>query len=292
MYGFCMFLLLHGGKVPTLRWVLLVMCTILILLCTVHIVVSVQQLLDAFVYAPAGVPDYSTTYWLNYNTTLRLIKNNLAGTLLVAQDFILIWRLYVVFSCNWKVVVFPIILAAGSVGSAYAASAMSVLPNHGLYGSKISECPIIVSAYVFAFALNLSVTGTIVARLWWVGRTTASLSDTTPKRLASSMYVVVESGAIFVVNNTVALALFASNSPAALCGLDVSMHVGILVSFVIVVQARLIDRYHIDGSDRSNTVPTARDETSSRAGVPQEQDTADDAVTASRPPTSVHGSRV
>jgi len=57
------------------------MCTILILLVTVRVGASLQQLLDAFVYAPADVPDYSTIYWLDYSTTLRSLKNMLYDTL-------------------------------------------------------------------------------------------------------------------------------------------------------------------------------------------------------------------
>ena len=60
---------------------LLVMCTILFLFCTVHVGVSLRQLLEAFVYAPADVPNYSTTYWLDYTGTLRVLKNNLYATL-------------------------------------------------------------------------------------------------------------------------------------------------------------------------------------------------------------------
>jgi hypothetical protein len=56
------------------------MCTILFLLCTVHVGASLQQLLDAFIYVPADVPDYSTTYWLVYTTTLRVLKDNLYVT--------------------------------------------------------------------------------------------------------------------------------------------------------------------------------------------------------------------
>ena len=60
---------------------LVVMSTILFLLCTAHVGASLQQLLDAFVYAPADIPDYSTTYWLDYTTTLRMLKDNLFITL-------------------------------------------------------------------------------------------------------------------------------------------------------------------------------------------------------------------
>ena len=57
------------------------MSTILFLLCTVYIGASLRQLLEAFVYAPVDVPDYSTTYWLDHTTTLRMLKNSLYGTL-------------------------------------------------------------------------------------------------------------------------------------------------------------------------------------------------------------------
>ena len=60
---------------------LVVVSTIIFLLCTVHVGASLQQLLEAFVYAPAGVPDYSTMYWLDYSTPLRVLKDNLYDTL-------------------------------------------------------------------------------------------------------------------------------------------------------------------------------------------------------------------
>jgi len=57
------------------------MSTILILLTTVHVGASLQQLLNAFVYAPADVPDYSMTYWLYDDATLHVLKYNIYETL-------------------------------------------------------------------------------------------------------------------------------------------------------------------------------------------------------------------
>ena len=57
------------------------MSTILFLLCTVHVGVSLRQLLEAFVYAPADIPNYSTTYWLDYTMTPYVLKGNLYDTL-------------------------------------------------------------------------------------------------------------------------------------------------------------------------------------------------------------------
>ena len=61
--------------------VLVVMSTMLILLATVHVGASLQQLLDAFVYVPADVPDYSTIYWFDGDATLNVLKYNIYETL-------------------------------------------------------------------------------------------------------------------------------------------------------------------------------------------------------------------
>ena len=54
--------------------VLVVASTIIFVLCTVYVGASLQQLLEAFVYAPTNVPDYATMYWLDYSTPLHVLK--------------------------------------------------------------------------------------------------------------------------------------------------------------------------------------------------------------------------
>ena len=55
--------------------VLVVVSTIIFLLSIVHVGVSLQQLLEAFVYAPADMPDYAMIYWLDSSTPLRVLKD-------------------------------------------------------------------------------------------------------------------------------------------------------------------------------------------------------------------------
>ena len=71
------------------------MSTILILLSTVHVGVSLQQLLEAFIYVPADVPDYSagTTYWFNGDNTLSVIKYNIHENL-VCNTSVLVCQSY------------------------------------------------------------------------------------------------------------------------------------------------------------------------------------------------------
>ena len=105
------------------------------------------------------------------------------------------------------------------LASVYASSAVSTLAYDGIYGSVTAS--LITSGYAFGIVLNVSLTGSIVARLWWMGRTITSLTETSTNRFAYSIYMVIESGAVALAASTSVLALFVSKSPAALTGLDV-----------------------------------------------------------------------
>ena len=105
------------------------------------------------------------------------------------------------------------------LGSIYASSAVPTHSYDGVYSSV--KTSFIISAFAFGFTLHASVTGAIVARLWWMGRTMASLTETSTNRFTTSIYMVIESGAVALATSTIVLVLFVSNSPAALTGLDV-----------------------------------------------------------------------
>jgi len=145
---------------------------------------------------------------------------------------------------------------------------MFALPGVGLYVAS----DLLISAWVLDMILNLSVTVAITSRLWWMNRKLASLTDTRANRYASSMYVVIESGAISAVTNIVMLALYTSNAPVSLAGLDVASQLVALTPLLIVVQVGLTGRYRIPNVDSSRTLLTARDEITFRVGLPREQD--------------------
>ena len=285
------------------------MCTINFLLSTVHVGASLQQLLDAFVYAPTDVPDYSTTYWLNLSVPPRPLKDVVFVTL-VCNPFILsvqlrraqrntegrhpllhpgkfgghdgvdteihtchyeIWRLFVVFLYDWRVVIFPVGNQSSSssafllrlcdraysrlvlrvcspfnsclthsdtsLGPGYAA--VSAFSN-GLHNSRTTT--LIIVAWALGCTLNLSITVTIVARLWRMNRTIASLTATSSNRFGSTIHAIIESGAIATACSIAVLALFVSSSPFALPALDVfsQVTVGIYLSYLLRALSRSV----------------------------------------------------
>ena len=132
------------------------------------------------------------------------------------------------------------------LGSCYAASAVSALPNNELYGSVMTS--LVISGSVAGFILGVSVTGAIVARLWWMGRTIALLTTTSTNRFASSIYVVVESGAIALVAGAFLFALFASKSPGTLAGFDVDSQL-IVRAHLSPLLLRTLSRFDSAGID-------------------------------------------
>jgi len=267
-----MFILLRGRK-TALRWVLITLSTILFLLCTVHVGASLRQWLEAFVYVSDNVPNYSTTYWLDNTNKLTILKNYLYDTLVLAQYSILIWRLYVVFMCNWRVVVLPVILGIGCVVNIFAVSVLTAHPNVSLHTSVVSN--LIAAAWVLDMILNVLVTGAIAARLWWMGRKLASSMATRANDYASAISVVIESGAIMLATNIAILALYASKSPTSFAILDVASQLAGLVPFLIVVQVGLTGRYHIppiSSVGSSSTAIITQDGMIFRAGTSEEQD--------------------
>jgi len=104
---------------------------------------------------------------------------------------------------------------------------MSANPNVSQYGSVYPG--VIISAWVLNITLNISVTIAIAGRLWWIGRTIASLTSIRTNQYAFSIHVVVESGAIFTGANIVSLALYALNNPGLSVGLDITSQLAVCV---------------------------------------------------------------
>jgi len=86
-----------------------------------------------------------------------------------------------------------------------------------------------ISAWVLDIALNVSVTMAIAGRLWWMGRTTASITPTRTNRYALSVYATVESGAIFAGVNIISLALYVSDNPGYLSAVSIASQVAVCV---------------------------------------------------------------
>ncbi|KIJ57815.1 hypothetical protein HYDPIDRAFT_111550 [Hydnomerulius pinastri MD-312] len=238
VYGLCMFVLLRKGRGPGTSWMLSITSTVLFLLCTVHVAASLQQLLEAFIYAPP-IPGYSSAYWLSQTASMAVLKAVLYDCLGFLQDIVLIWRLYIVWGRKWQIAALPIIFELGHMSVAYAGTVLVTKPGVALYGSVFARLGL--AGWAMDITLNVGVTFAIAARLWWMGRKVSSLtsSNPTPNPYLSTMYTIIESGGLFASVTVVMLGLYLSGSPLAFTGLDISCQLAVLTPLLIVVRVGL-----------------------------------------------------
>ncbi|KAG8216208.1 hypothetical protein J3R82DRAFT_8234 [Butyriboletus roseoflavus] len=172
LYCLCMYLLISRRRRISGQWVLVSTSTVLFVLCTVHVAASLRQLLEAFIYVPPGVSDYATLYFVDYMLPIRTLKNvvyvSLVRAYLHPSTIGEIWRLYVVFNRDWRIPIF--FLTNSPPGTAYVDAISTAIPNTNLPGL----IPLTINSWALDLTVNVSVTLTIAARLWWMGRNVAS----------------------------------------------------------------------------------------------------------------------
>ncbi|KAG9310113.1 hypothetical protein JVU11DRAFT_9725 [Chiua virens] len=243
VYGICMYLLMSriGSISSGSRWILVSTSTMLFVLATIYTAASLRQLLEAFVYVPPGVQDYATLYFAAYTLPMRTLKDIVYVNLTFVQDIVLIWRLYVVFNRDWRIPIPFILMDLACIAAAYADAILFAIPTTDLS----TLVPLTVSSWSLDLVVNVAVTLTIAARLWWLGRNVAAFRVThSPGNPYSySIYVIVESGAIFSSATVVMLALYRSENgspfPYAIPSLDVASQLAVLTPLLIVVRAGL-----------------------------------------------------
>ncbi|KAF8551854.1 hypothetical protein OG21DRAFT_1486664 [Imleria badia] len=261
--------MLYGLKVLVLT------STVLFILCTIYVAASLRQLLEAFIYVPPGVADYATLYFVDYTLPMRTLKDVLYVSLTFLQDIILIWRLYIVFNRDWRIPIFFILLDLACIGTAYADTILFAIPNTNLP----QLIPLTITSWALDLIVNVSVTMTIAARLWWMGRNVASFraDHSSGNPYAYSIYVIVESGAIFASATIVMLALYISEHgspfPYAIPSLDVASQLAVLTPLLIVVRVGLYQNTvasEVSGTGQSTS------SVASRVRLPQRLDVEHD----------------
>lgn len=114
-------------------------------------------------------------------------------------------------------------------GTAYADTILFAIPTTNLPGL----IPLTITSWALDLIVNVSVTLTIAGRLWWMGRSVASFraNHSSSNPYSYSIYVIVESGAIFASATIVMLALYVSEGgspfPYAIPSLDVASQLAV-----------------------------------------------------------------
>ncbi|KAF9817423.1 hypothetical protein IEO21_03477 [Rhodonia placenta] len=216
---------------------------LLFTLVTVHIGASLQQLLEAFIYIPAGAPaDYTTLYWLNFRNPMLILKSILYTTTVWVQDIVLIWRLYIVWDHNWKICVLPLLLDLAHIGTAYADVSYTSKPNINFFSGAIRS--VTLFGWAADLVINISVTTLIASRLWYMGMRVRSVQSRTGQSRIENQYLpaiftIIESGALFAAVTIFMLSIYVSGNPFNLAAVDISTQLAALTPLLLIVRVGL-----------------------------------------------------
>ncbi|KAF9804983.1 hypothetical protein IEO21_09251 [Rhodonia placenta] len=232
----------RGGST---QWMLGITSTILFSFATIHISVSLQQLLEAFIYIPPGAsPLYSTLYWADDTTSLSIIKDVLYDTTVWLQDIVLIWRLYIVWNRNWKICVAPIIVDLAHMAAAYGATILEVRGTVSIYSPVVKGLGL--AGWSLDLVVNISVTLVIAARLWYMGMKVTSMtssrthsSDQQWNKYLAPIFTIIESGALFAAVTIVMLILYLTGNPVTLAALGIATQLAVTTPLLIIVRVGL-----------------------------------------------------
>ncbi|THU98438.1 hypothetical protein K435DRAFT_660995, partial [Dendrothele bispora CBS 962.96] len=227
-------LLVKQKKHQTLNKPMIVVSIVMFLLATVHAGVDLRRVLDAFLHT-----DNPTGYLSKVNTVAYSVKSTAYCIQTLVGDGFVLYRLYLVWNGDKRVVIPLLICFIASIGVGIGAlqGFARASPQAPVFITELHQW--IVSFFSLTLVTNFCCTTLIAARIWWSHRRMAGNNMAVYGRsVMPAAVIIIESGAIYSVCLIILLILYLSGSFAQYIALDaVSLSwevVGIVFSLIIV----------------------------------------------------------
>ncbi|KAJ7120705.1 hypothetical protein C8R43DRAFT_1034033 [Mycena crocata] len=200
--------------------ILFALACVMFALATAHFVITFYRTVHAIVDVRTREREVGSTAFLGDASAGHLIAADvLYVTQCILGDSVAIYRCWILWDRDARVVLPPLILLVGNIVSGYAACQKLATGAPGVLGPGAG--PWILAFYVLAVAQNTLTTGLTAVRLWWVDRTLdkahlASEKDATSTsrlpRLQTTILLLVESAALYGALQVLVLAAFVARS--------------------------------------------------------------------------------
>ncbi|SJL10791.1 uncharacterized protein ARMOST_14185 [Armillaria ostoyae] len=201
----------HGGPTKVLAGVSVFMYT----MATIHLAVMWFYVREAFIRhgLQSGETRWlSLTDWLVIGPLwVRVIVSLAVGTNISIADGIIIWRCWIIWERNWRIVVLPCICTlCGTIFAAFFLDRYLTLPTdpEGIKFSIRWKMPY----FIMALPTTIICTTLIVYRLARASRTGKALNFRT-NLYYKIIEILVESSTLYVVALVVSIPFFAMNNP-------------------------------------------------------------------------------
>ncbi|KAI0049447.1 hypothetical protein FA95DRAFT_1604415 [Auriscalpium vulgare] len=220
------------------RICLLTVVLLLFVVATLNIAFSLRHVLDAFVWytGPGGARAqlYDISNRVNAIKTVNYVVQTIIG------DGMLLYRLYAVYSHDWRIVAFPALLWATTIGlGAVTCQITFSLDQDATLNSK-RLVPFVTSALGVTMALNVVATSLILLKLWVLQRRSSKVvvapaHDSQGSVLRRLTHVLIESAAMYTTAVFIFFVVYACSNDGYYAITDsIVQIIGIAFNFIIV----------------------------------------------------------
>ncbi|KAI0750585.1 hypothetical protein BC629DRAFT_1556430 [Irpex lacteus] len=251
LYGFCVlmyiltFWILHRNENKRCpKYALIGVTAFLLVLTTAEMITNIIRICNGFLNID---PAQSLAYFESVSETTFVIKSTLFNTQTLVLDAVVIYRTWVVWQSDWKVVLFPVIgwlgLLACSIANNVVLATASENPGD-VFAQQTGRW--ITAVYSMTLVTNLSATSLLAYRIWTINRSTTQWRTT--DRLSPVLRVVIESGALYSLTIIAAIITFALKTPGVYVLLDMISPIISIVYNMIIIRIGLASDRILAGS--------------------------------------------
>jgi len=212
---------------------MLVASLLMFIFASLDVAFGLRHNIEAFVYFQGGaIEDFERlSNWVNVMKMVDYVGQTFVG------DAILLYRCWVIYSRNWLVIMFPLLMWLGETACGImAAYREATLPTDGsgmLNTSRLS--PWITGLLSLTLAMNLITTSLIVYRIWNIQRVLKHRSVTTVfMPLTSVTRVLIESGTFYTISIVILFVVYMLSNNAELAVSDALVQI-IGITFNIII---------------------------------------------------------
>jgi len=221
---------------------------------TLDLALGLRHNLEAFVYysGPGGPTAVflEISSWINIMKTMTYVAQTFIG------DGILIYRCYIVYGRNWKIIIPSVILwLGGTVCGCLVAATYATLKSAALIDVS-NAVPFVDGMASLSLSMNVLTTGLIVWKIWSIDKQTSAMFSTDRRRskLHRAMRITIDSAALYTISIFIFVMTYVTGSNANYATSDMVVQVvGISFNLIII---RV-------GNKRSNgnTIPSTQQNT-------------------------------
>ncbi|EKM58164.1 uncharacterized protein PHACADRAFT_252254 [Phanerochaete carnosa HHB-10118-sp] len=152
-------------------------------------------------------------------------------------DLILIYRCYVLWSCNYYVAVLPLLTASSGLICA-------AVVGHLVWGTadatpSPSIVPLGLASFTLPLCTNVIVTSLIIFRIWYMSKDTVLYGLPTRSTTRAAMGIVIESGILYFVVQFIFVVIFGIGHPAEFIMILVATQTYGITSTLILINVGL-----------------------------------------------------